>query len=207
VSVIDPEAKKRRYQPTEERIAYVRQAALERKDARAKDWLYPVDPEELAHDLTWLEETEWPEERPFAYPSATFQRRVAAILTLMAAGMPLSRIAKRFKVKEDRVTWYLDKARQKGLIFPNRTPAEVLDDFMTPMALETLLFHLGRKDKATAIKHLEGRGLYQVHQAIKHTGDGAAAAFKVEFSTPEGGHTTLQAGQVLGTPRPPDEGT
>ncbi len=174
-----------------------------RRDGRARDWLYPVAP----GDQDWSIDKIWREDRPYEPGSSGFRARVAAILTLMASGMAQSRIAKRFRVSEDRISWYLNEARQAGDIFPNQTAPEVLDSILTPLALETMLFHLGRKDKSTALKHLEGRGLYQAHQAIKNTGPAAATAFKVAFSTPEGGEVTLQAGQVLGVVRGPEEET
>ena len=175
--------------------------SLARKDGRARHWLYPIEP----GDQDWSVDKIWREDRPFEADTPGFRTRIAAILSLMAAGMAQSRIAKRFRVSEDRISWYLNEARAAGLIFPNRTAPEILNDVLTPLALETILFHLGRKDKATAMKHLEGLGLYQSHQAIKTTGPAAATAFKVDFSIPEGGHVSLRAGQVLGLPNSPKE--
>ncbi|KKM88457.1 hypothetical protein LCGC14_1258570 [marine sediment metagenome] len=170
-------------------------------DSRARDWLYPIKP----GDQDWTDENEWEELKPHQAHTPAFRKRIAAILTLMAAGMAQSRIARKFQVHEDRIAWYLNEARQLGYLFPDRTAPEVLNEILTPMALETMLFHLGRKDKSTAIKHLEGLGLYQSHQAIKTSGPAAATAFKVAFSTPEGGQVTLQAGQVLGIPKGPQD--
>ncbi len=175
--------------------------SLSRKDGRAKHWLYPIEP----GDQDWSEDKFWREDKPFEADTPGFRTRVAAILTLMASGMAQSRIARRFKVSEDRIAWYLNEARANGDLFPNRSASEVLNDVLTPLALETVLFHLGRKDKSTAIKHLEGLGLYQAHQAIKTSGAAVATAFKVAFSTPDGGQVELQAGQVLGLPKSPKE--
>lgn len=93
--------------------------------------------------------------------------RGQALLALANSGYTRAQIAKLLGLKENTVKVALWRARAAGRLNDLRN---ILEHDSTALAVDTVNYHLRKKNADVAIEHLKGVGYYKNHSHMKHDG-------------------------------------
>lgn len=132
--------------------------------------------------------------------------RAQAILAMANAKMSKAQIAKALEMKPNAVKVALWRLRSKGLLNDLR---DILENDSAALAVDSLNYHLKKKDPDLTAETLKGLGFFKNHSHAKHEGGGSGFTMpplqvNVVFgagAVPLPGQAPDFSEAVVGTPR------